>query len=152
MNNDKLVRGLRNNNPFNIKKSGFDWLGKVASKDPVFEQFDSLEHGVRAGLKLLLNYVRKGIDTPNKIISRFAPVSENNTKYYQDYIIRNNRGLAFIQPNEHIGDIHTLCCIASRMVKYECKLTSCELCNYMLTANDMERVITLYNLNFDNVL
>lgn len=147
-----LVRGLRNKNPFNIKKSKFNWLGKVESTDPVFEQFDTMEHGVRAGLMLLINYVRKGFDTPSKIIHRFAPVSENNTKYYLDYIVRNNRGLRFIGYDEHIGDINTLCLIASRMVKYECKLTTCECCNYYFTQADMLRVVSLYKLNIDNVL
>ena len=147
-----MIRGIRNHNPFNIKKSSYKWIGKVESTDPVFEQFKDLKYGCRAGLKLLLNYVRKGFDTPSKIIHRFAPTSENNTSNYIDFIVRNNRGLRYISPDEHIGDIDTLCFMASRMVKYECCLTSVQLSLLCLTPKDMKDYINLFNLNEDNVL
>lgn len=87
------TRGYRNNNPFNIVKSSARWLGKaVPSKDSRFEQFDSLDLGVRAGVLLLRNYIRKRditgeyINTIRKIINRFAPISENQTEQYIDYV------------------------------------------------------------------
>lgn len=146
------IRGIRNNNPFNIKKSNYKWIGKVESSDPVFEQFKDLKYGCRAGLKLLLNYVRKGFDTPSKIIHRFAPTSENNTNNYIDFIVRNSRGLRYMSPDEHIGDIEILCFMAARMVKYECCLTSVQQSLLCLTAKDMFDYIKLFNLNEDNVL
>lgn len=147
-----VIRGIRNNNPFNIKKSSYKWIGKVESNDPVFEQFKDLKYGCRAGLKLLLNYVRKGFDTPSKIIHRFAPTSENNTKNYIDFIVRNGRGLRYISPDEHIGDIDTLCYMASRMVKYECCLTSSQVVQLCLAPQNMVQYINMFNLNSDKVL
>lgn len=85
----KTTRGLRNNNPFNIRHSGSKWKGlckKQTDKD--FCQFETLEYGLRAGLMLLRNYIRKGYDTPVKIINRFAPKSENDTDSYLLYVCR----------------------------------------------------------------
>lgn len=150
-----FVRGIRNNNPFNIKRSRHPWIGRVICRedyDPIFEQFCTMELGCRAGLKLLLNYVIKGFDTPAKIVQRFAPTSENNTNNYIDFIVRNSRGLRFIQPDERIGDIHTLCFLASRMVKYECSLSPIEQSNFKLTTEDFENIISKFNLNKNHLL
>src|SRR3989304_4170685 len=77
-------RGVRNNNPFNIKKSKQEWLGKVEhGTDNVFEQFENEFAGIRAGIKLLYKYYNiKKLDTITKILSVFAPTSENETKSY----------------------------------------------------------------------
>lgn len=83
----KVTRGVRNNNPFNIKISKSSWLGKKSvNTDGTFEQFETMCYGLRAGVKLLANYICSGYDTPRAIISRFAPSSENNTKAYLDYL------------------------------------------------------------------
>lgn len=83
------TRGIRNNNPFNIVRSPNAWLGKIVpSQDKRFEQFDTIEHGVRAGVLLLRNYIRK--KNPiygrscnlSQIIPRFAPSTENHTEIY----------------------------------------------------------------------
>lgn len=146
MSDKVLVRGLRNNNPFNIKKSEHAWLGKVEGKDPTFETFSSLKFGVRAGLKLLINYIVRGYDTPEKIIHRFAPTSENNTDNYIDYITRNRRNLHYQLPSERVGSLTAFCMLASRMIKYECCLTECELCGYNLTSSDMCSYIREFGL------
>lgn len=84
------TRGTRNKNPFNIKRSCSSWKGKINVKratDKVFEQFVSMEYGVRAGILLLANaYIRKGFDTPEKIISRYAPSCENDVTRYIDFV------------------------------------------------------------------
>jgi len=74
---EKMSRGLKNNNPFNIRKSNENWLGKKKnSTDSDFEQFETLELGLRAGLKLLKNYVEKGYNTIEKIIERYSPAGD----------------------------------------------------------------------------
>lgn len=77
-----LPRGLRNCNPFNIRRHpANDWLGEVQPlkvTDQEFEQFIALKYGFRAGVKLLCNYFRKGINTPYKIAQRFAPEEDRN--------------------------------------------------------------------------
>ena len=75
-------RGIRNNNPGNLVKSGIAWGGKVTGNDARFETFDSPESGVRALATNLLAYQRMGLDTVEKVIGRWAPPSENDTGAY----------------------------------------------------------------------
>ena len=90
----KLPRGIRNNNPLNIRK-GNDWLGERPNqKDREFEEFVSLEMGLRAGFIILRNYQRPQLlpslraNTIRKIITRWAPASENNTARYIDVVAK----------------------------------------------------------------
>ena len=49
--NTPYTRGIRNNNPGNLEKRTTDWQGKVPhpqNTDSRFEQFDTIEHGLRA--------------------------------------------------------------------------------------------------------
>jgi hypothetical protein len=83
-----LPRGYRNNNPGNIR-IGSRWLGladpEQMSKFP-FQQRESAfcvfcepEWGLRAICSLMGRYKTDyGLDTPRKIISRWAPASDNN--------------------------------------------------------------------------
>lgn len=78
-----MVRGLRNKNVYNIRYNNLNkWIGLVGKDKDGFCIFDTHEHGCRAAVILLRNYLRKGINTPAKIISRFAPASENDTNAY----------------------------------------------------------------------
>lgn len=81
-------RGLRNNNPGNIRQSSVRYTGEVQpSKDGAFKQFHSMEYGYRAMFVLLHTYARKhGIDTIEKMISRYAPANENHTQAYIDAV------------------------------------------------------------------
>src|SRR3569832_2780970 len=77
------TRGLRNNNPGNIRKTATDWRGEVVGSDSAFETFATPEAGIRALAVLLRNYQRKyGLRTVRAIITRYAPPSENNTESY----------------------------------------------------------------------
>ena len=80
----KLPRGLRNNNPGNIRKSKTIYLGELQpSQDESFKQFQSIDYGYRAMFVLIEHYYRKrGLKTIRQIISRYAPASENNTEGY----------------------------------------------------------------------
>jgi len=74
---------IPNNNPGNIKKGAF-WLGEAPTcKSKKFVCFTTSEWGVRAlGVVLYNYYVIHRIDTIREIITRYAPISENNTKAY----------------------------------------------------------------------
>ena len=80
----RLPRGIRNNNPLNIRLSSNCWLGKVTpSTDGEFEQFKSVEFGIRAGFIILRTYIRRhGVKYITQLIERFAPASENNVTAY----------------------------------------------------------------------
>jgi len=78
-----LPRGVRNNNPLNIRDSGNDWEGKTGlNLDKQFEEFKSPVYGFRAGARILRSYYRQGYKTLAQMIYRFAPANENNTELY----------------------------------------------------------------------
>lgn len=83
--NNHAVRGLRNNNPGNLVRTSNAWQGKIPfpqSTDQKFEQFTAIKWGLRAMLKDLIHDINKGKNTVNKLISEYAPVTENDTKAY----------------------------------------------------------------------
>tara|TARA_R110000751_G_C13793192_1_gene482470 strand:+ start:7707 stop:8531 length:825 start_codon:yes stop_codon:yes gene_type:complete len=77
------VRGVRNNNPLNIE-IGDDWDGLAEEAlDTRFATFNDLEHGLRAGARILNTYRENhGVETLSDIIYRWAPPSENDTPTY----------------------------------------------------------------------
>ena len=81
-----IPRGFRNNNPGNLRITGMAWQGKVPveqNTDKAFEQFVSLEYGLRAMIVVLRTYIkRKGLDTIEKIIPVYAPATENDVEAY----------------------------------------------------------------------
>ena len=82
-----LPRGIRNNNPGNIRRTDIEWEGKVKGGDSVFEVFSRPWWGIRALAKLLLNYQSKhDLMTPAELISRWAPGHENPTDIYVQHI------------------------------------------------------------------
>lgn len=83
------TRGVKNNNPGNIRKTEVSWEGEAAVQaDPAFEVFTHSWWGLRALAVLLRNYQRKhGLNTVNEIINRWAPPSDNNpTTAYIDFV------------------------------------------------------------------
>lgn len=76
-------RGIRNNNPGNIREAPGDktkWKGeRVTDDDPAFEEFVTIEDGIRALFITLRTYIhvhkRSNIRT---IISRWAPPEDHN--------------------------------------------------------------------------
>lgn len=80
-------RGIRNNNPGNIRLGTANWQGmRTDQTDPEFVQFISPEWGIRAINKILDSYQRRGIVTVQDIISSWAPPSENDTQAYIDAV------------------------------------------------------------------
>lgn len=78
----QMTRGIRNNNPGNIRRTGTTWQGEVPASeadDPEFEQFVSPEYGIRAMRRILGSYAGRGVDTLREIITTWAPPSENPT-------------------------------------------------------------------------
>jgi len=91
--NMKLPRGIRRNNPGNIKELPGDktqWQGERATDDdPVFEEFTTPQMGIRALAVILRTYQRRhDIRTVRRVIGRWAPPlgdtgkAENNTEAY----------------------------------------------------------------------
>ncbi|PCJ37813.1 MAG: structural protein [Cellvibrionales bacterium] len=94
-------RGIRNSNPGNIEyQAANKWQGQIGS-DGRFSIFDSPVNGIRAMAKLINNYRDTyGINTIYGVITRWAPVGENNTKAYIASVSR----YMGIDPLADIGD------------------------------------------------
>lgn len=91
-----VPRGIRNNNPLNIRK-GNNWKGERPNQtDKSFEEFETMEMGIRAGFKILKNYITgyggkvQPCDTIDKIVRRWAPPTENATERYIDFVSRDS--------------------------------------------------------------
>lgn len=84
----KTSRGLRNNNPGNIRLGTVTYQGEVVpSKDKAFRQFRTMAYGYRAMFVLLHTYQRKhGLMTIEAMITRYAPAVENHTRAYIDAV------------------------------------------------------------------
>ena len=119
MNKKPIPRGIRNNNPLNIR-IGNVWLGEVPNPtDNEFEQFVSMFYGLRAGFILLRRYIRRyHLTTVPDIISRWAPSSENNTVKYIDTVCQ----LSGIAPDTQMKyeDEETLVNLVDAMILVEC--------------------------------
>lgn len=96
-------RGVRNNNPGNIRKSADDWQGLEPDDrqtDPAFFRFTSAHFGIRAMARILLNYQSKrGLNTLRKLIDRWAPPVENNTSSYVNHVA----AFAHVDPDAEIN-------------------------------------------------
>ena len=81
-------RGIRNNNPGNIRKTKDKWKGlRQVQLDKEFFQFEEMKWGYRALIRTLQNYrKRHGCETIADFIRRYAPPSENNTMAYIRFV------------------------------------------------------------------
>ncbi len=82
-----LPRGIRNNNPGNIRLTSDQWQGlQDAQNDPDFFQFVHPRYGFRAMARILRNYQRRGLTTLREMIGTYAPKSENDTNAYVRFV------------------------------------------------------------------
>lgn len=76
-------RGIRNNNPGNIRYTGTRWQGLASpSSDGEYCIFKNVRYGIRAMAKILNSYAGRGLVSIDQIINTWAPESENNTTAY----------------------------------------------------------------------
>lgn len=119
-----VPRGIRNNNPGNIRKSPIQWQGEVvASNDPAFECFLTPEHGLRAIARILLNYQRPRVQSPPlhtiaQMIDRWAPPVENDTGAYV-HAVASACGISPTEPVELAQNIPVLCDMVTAIVRHE---------------------------------
>ena len=100
------ARGIRNNNPLNIRRSADKWQGlKAQQEDREFFQFSEMKWGWRAAFRLLCHtyYGKYKLRTIRAIINRWAPPKENDTQYY----IRSVAERTGIGADRELGDPQT---------------------------------------------
>lgn len=84
-----MTRGIRNNNPLNIRHSSSKWQGMAKKQtDRAFVQFTNRKYGYRAAFVLIRSYIGlHHANTIGKIIARWAPSSDgNNTQAYIQFV------------------------------------------------------------------
>lgn len=114
----KAPRGIRNNNPLNIR-IGNSWLGEVPNpSDSDFEQFVHIKYGLRAAFCILRRYIRRyKRNTVRKIVTAWAPSTENNTERYIQLVCK----FGCLDADEEIRfeDSLTMCSLVQAMARVE---------------------------------
>lgn len=82
LNQPGLPRGLRNNNPGNLRDVGINWRGRIGADAAGFTQFENIGYGLRALALDLGNDIGEGKNSIRLLIGEFAPPSENDTAAY----------------------------------------------------------------------
>jgi hypothetical protein len=75
-NNGRLPLGLRQNNPGNLR-----WWAGVERQNG-YAKFETMQQGLSAMAQQLVLYGKRGINTLEGIVARYAPAFENNVKAY----------------------------------------------------------------------
>ena len=112
-------RGIRNNNPGNIRTTKDKWQGlRVVQTDKEFFQFEEMKWGYRALIRTLQNYRRRhGCRTIADFISRWAPACENNTSAYIKSVCYQLGVPSVYVPD--VEDKDTMCAFAAAISKHE---------------------------------
>lgn len=90
----RTPRGIRNNNPLNIRRSVNNWKGKIQkSTDKNFEQFTSIVFGIRAAMVCMRTHCNrlkeKNVSpTVKALMAIWAPSTENDTERYVQVVCR----------------------------------------------------------------
>lgn len=137
-----LPRGVRNNNPGNLRISNNAWKGKVPvaqNSDRTFEQFVEYNGlpghiwGLRAMyIDLRGDVLKDGLDTLRKLITSYAPESDNNNT--DAYIASVSRA---------IGKSADAILVASDIPKMMPPMIAVENRGYRYPANDIATAISL---------
>lgn len=90
-----LPRGIRNNNPGNIKADGTNWQGMVGS-DGTFIIFADMSWGIRALGTALANMINKGYDTIGTLIPQWSATD-------QAAYVRNVSAYTGLDPSTQLG-------------------------------------------------
>lgn len=94
-------RGIRNNNPLNIRR-GDPWMGLAKKQtDDAFCVFIHPKYCYRAATIILRHYAERADDTVAEIVREWAPANENDVAaYLKDVCERGEFSAA------HVVDIH----------------------------------------------
>ena len=123
-----MKRGIRNNNPLNIRRSADQWQGaSEEQKDKEFVQFKSMAYGYRAAWRILQTYYERFCHqsrafTVRNIISRWAPPKENDTEAYIRTVLQLSGlgGKENLLPPSNVDSYDRLAKLLQAMTCVEC--------------------------------
>lgn len=112
-------RGIRNNNPGNIRDGNDKWQGmSKIDADKSFVEFDDPTWGIRALAVTLVTYQDKHkLRSIRAIISRWAPPNENNTEAYVAAVAK----ACHVAPDESVN-VHkyeVMCPLVEAIIRHE---------------------------------
>ena len=115
----KTPRGIRNNNPGNLRRSRDNWQGlRKEQTDPQFFQFKTMAYGYRALIRTLQNYRRvHSLHNIKEMIARWAPENENHTAQYVRAVCQDLQVPATYEPD--VDDRDTMCALAAAISRVE---------------------------------
>lgn len=119
-------RGIRNNNPGNIRKSNTAWVGLAPADqqtDPDFFVFSEGKYGLRAIAHILLNKQARGLVTVRQMISGpggWAPTgtADKNPATYANFVA-NAMGVDVDQPVTLSASLPLLESMVAAIVEFE---------------------------------
>lgn len=112
-----LPRGIRNNNPLNIK-IGNDWQGERPNTDGVFEEFTTMQYGLRAAFIILRKYITKyERNTIRKIVHSWSPDGSRIESIYMSSV--SKWSAIALDDTIRYDDRDTMCKIVQGMAKVE---------------------------------
>ncbi|MCG8463425.1 MAG: hypothetical protein MI750_01070, partial [Xanthomonadales bacterium] len=120
-------RGIRNNNPCNLKDFGINWKGLSSPRSDAdgFCVFSEPAYGIRAcAMDLLKDFNKDAQRTILELMQEFAPGKDSNpTKQYADYIadnIRTRTGLMVgIETELDLNRFDVLYAFIEAVIKFE---------------------------------
>ena len=129
-----MTRGMRNNNPLNIRFSPKNhWRGLAGSDGSTrltnhgaFCRFDTLENGFRAAFLVIHRYLAvHGLKTVKEIVSRWAPEIDNDTEAYIYFVCKRMNGSTKLTNHgtmDKVLDFHSsddMCALVGAMAQIE---------------------------------
>lgn len=132
-----LPRGLRNNNPGNLRITNDTWQGSIGN-DGSFVTFSNMSWGVRAMATIVAKDIIQGKNTITKYITEYAPPSENDTA---KYISRVSAGSGFGANQVLPMSQDTL----QRLIRAQIAMENGDEYSYMVPSADIIQGIQLMN-------
>lgn len=103
-------RGIRNNNPGNLNYAGQSGASKEGGDNGRFAVFNSMGEGVAALYRQLQLYMKRGVNTIESIVNKYAPASDNNNvaAYIQQLVGATGKGAGDQLSSDDQGTIFKL--------------------------------------------
>lgn len=129
----------KNNNPGNIRYNrSIKWKGQIGESNG-FCVFENSDYGLRAMILLLKRYINVyKLNTLEKIISRYAPASENNTRGYISFVSDDLLSFGIFSSHIEYNSLAFYHLVRS-MVRVESG-------KYLFSIDDIVRVVKQFNL------